>query len=119
MMWCNFTGNVCSTLASLSYLLQSRRGREVSNVQVRLRLPRQLDVAGNDRCFGFSFHSTQSQLERCWTFMHRASLAHARVLGMLDHWNAERTGGLQSLTHDRVAQNGTAIVGYGNRACLD
>ena len=80
------------------------------DVQLRLGLRGELDVALHDESFSFLRHSAQAESKRGWAGIHGGAAGESRVFGMLDHGQSELSGLAQNLAHDGIVEYGLAVI---------
>ena len=106
----NFGGGPNAHLLRLAHGLHGFGGGDVCDVDVRLRLLRQLNVTSDNVRLGSIGHSPQAETERCGPKVHRASGGAVRVFSVLHHRQLEARSEAQGVTHDSVVEDGTAVV---------
>ena len=112
----DFGGGANARLLGLAHGFHRFGGGDVGDVDVRLRLLRQLDVASDNVRLRSVGHSSQAETERCGTEIHRASGGAVRVFGVLHHGKLKARGETQGVAHDAVFEDGTAVVADGDRS---
>src|SRR5262245_24520054 len=86
------------------------------HMEMTASLAQQLDVTLDHVRLGFHRHAAQSELESRWSGMDRARVAGRRYFGVLDQRNGSFPGSAQSLAHDLISGDRSAIVAERDRS---
>jgi hypothetical protein len=78
-VWSYFTGNIDPVVLRATNELNASRGRDVTDVNLTLRIASELDVSSDHHVFSYTGKSFQAETKGTGTFIHASATAEVTI----------------------------------------